>query len=82
MTPKQQIQFRALLGQLMIIVGRGSDPSELITHTEKIEKWIDEQSDTAVTAAVMPFAQIDLSSEKGSAIIKPMGFPSKREEGE
>ncbi len=73
MTPRQQIEFRSLQGALLEIVMKGSDPHALLQHTERTEKWIDNLVDKAVTEAVKPFVNIDISSNKGTATIKKIG---------
>lgn len=64
MTPKQQVEHRALLTDLMKIAhGLGTDygNAELLTHVARIEKWIDHQINIEVSKAIQPFANVTVT---------------------
>jgi len=65
MTPQQQIDFRALLMQLMELAHTTQsnlDPGPLMSHVETIEKWIDHQMNLSASQAIKPFLKFQIKT--------------------
>lgn len=62
MLPENQVQFRALLLNVIEKVPTLS-PSELLQAVADIEKWVDQLVDVSVTHAYRKVAKIDVKSK-------------------
>ena len=65
MTPKQLVEHRLLLTDLMNIahgMGQGTHTeADLLQHARKIEIWMDQQIDAGITEAIRPLAKFKIS---------------------
>jgi len=58
MTVNQQVQFRRLLHELILVIDR---PDDVMVMTAHIERWVGQQIDQEVMRAVAPFIKVKIN---------------------